>query len=77
MTTDRSYRRARSTAAALQELEACAWSQFDPDVVRVLAELIGSGRVALERPAQLVAVAAPRIDSAMGVTGIEPVTSRV
>jgi HD-GYP domain-containing protein (c-di-GMP phosphodiesterase class II) len=77
MTTDRSYRRARSTAAALEELEACAGGQFDPDVVRVLAELIRSGRAALERPPQLVAVAALRTHSAMGVTGIEPVTSRV
>jgi HD-GYP domain-containing protein (c-di-GMP phosphodiesterase class II) len=59
MTTDRSYRRARPAAAALEELEACAGSQFDPDVVRVLAGLIRSGRTGLERPPQLVAVTAP------------------
>ena len=59
MTTDRSYRRARSVGAALQELEACAGSQFDPEVVRVLTEVIRSGRAGLERPPQLVALPAP------------------
>jgi HD-GYP domain-containing protein (c-di-GMP phosphodiesterase class II) len=58
LTTDRSYRRARSVAASLDELEACAGSQFDPEVVRVLTDLIRSGRAGLERPPQLVAVAA-------------------
>jgi HD-GYP domain-containing protein (c-di-GMP phosphodiesterase class II) len=58
MTTDRSYRRARSVAAALDELEACAGSQFDPQVVRVLTDVIRSGRAGLERPPQLVALAA-------------------
>jgi HD-GYP domain-containing protein (c-di-GMP phosphodiesterase class II) len=58
MTTDRSYRRAVSTRAALEELEACAGSQFDPDVVRVLTELIRSGSVGLERQPQLVAIPA-------------------
>jgi putative nucleotidyltransferase with HDIG domain len=33
MTEDRPYRRARSAAEALAELEACAGTQFDPDVV--------------------------------------------
>jgi HD-GYP domain-containing protein (c-di-GMP phosphodiesterase class II) len=58
MTTDRSYRRALSIRAALEELEACAGSQFDPDVVRVLTELIRSGKVGLERQPQLVAIPA-------------------
>ena len=58
MTTDRSYRRALSIRAALEELEACAGSQFDPDVVRVLTELIRSGSVGLERQPQLVAIPA-------------------
>ena len=56
MTTDRSYRRARSVAAALEELEACAGSQFDPEVVHVLTKLVRSGRAGMERPAQLVAL---------------------
>src|SRR5919201_4495901 len=33
MTTDRSYRRARSREAALEELRACSGTQFDPRVV--------------------------------------------
>ena len=56
MTTDRSYRRARSVAAALEELEACAGRQFDPVVVHVLTKLVRSGRAGMERPAQLVAL---------------------
>jgi len=36
MTTDRPYRRARPPLAALEELQHCAGSQFDPDVVRAL-----------------------------------------
>jgi len=36
MTSDRPYRRAMTVAAALEELDAKAGSQFDPDVVRVL-----------------------------------------
>jgi HD-GYP domain-containing protein (c-di-GMP phosphodiesterase class II) len=33
MTTDRPYRAARSAEEALAELELCAGTQFDPDVV--------------------------------------------
>jgi putative nucleotidyltransferase with HDIG domain len=36
MTTTRSYRAAMSTAAARAEMERCAGSQFDPEVVRAL-----------------------------------------
>ena len=36
MTTDRSYRKARSTAEALAELERCAGTQFDPKVVAAI-----------------------------------------
>ncbi|HEU4707390.1 MAG TPA: HD-GYP domain-containing protein [Solirubrobacterales bacterium] len=43
MTTTRSYRKAMSTEVALAELRACAGSQFDPEVVDVLVELIESG----------------------------------
>jgi putative nucleotidyltransferase with HDIG domain len=38
MTTDRSYRRALSEAAAVAELERCAGAQFDPEIVRVFVE---------------------------------------
>jgi HD-GYP domain-containing protein (c-di-GMP phosphodiesterase class II) len=40
MTTDRSYRPAMTTAAALAELQRCAGSQFDPRVVTCLSATI-------------------------------------
>ncbi|MGN6256756.1 MAG: HD-GYP domain-containing protein [Solirubrobacterales bacterium] len=45
MTTTRSYRKAMGTEAAVAELRACAATQFDPEVVAALVELIESGRV--------------------------------
>jgi HD-GYP domain-containing protein (c-di-GMP phosphodiesterase class II) len=45
MTTNRAYREAMSTEAALAELRACTGTQFDPEVVIALTELIESGRV--------------------------------
>jgi len=38
MTTDRSYRRALAEQVAVAELERCAGTQFDPEVVRVFCE---------------------------------------
>jgi HD-GYP domain-containing protein (c-di-GMP phosphodiesterase class II) len=43
MTTDRSYRKARSTGEAIAELRRCSGTQFDPDVVEVLVGIIGEG----------------------------------
>jgi HD-GYP domain-containing protein (c-di-GMP phosphodiesterase class II) len=43
MTTDRPYRKARSADEALQEMEACAGSQFDTDVVAALALVVLRG----------------------------------
>ena len=40
MTTDRPYRKARSSEAALEELRACAGTQFDPVVVEAVARVI-------------------------------------
>jgi HD-GYP domain-containing protein (c-di-GMP phosphodiesterase class II) len=40
MTTTRSYRKAMPTAVALRELRSCAGTQFDPQVVEVLAALV-------------------------------------
>ncbi|HEU5254143.1 MAG TPA: HD-GYP domain-containing protein [Solirubrobacterales bacterium] len=44
MTTTRSYRKAMGTDAAVAELRRCAGTQFDPEVVAVLTELVESGR---------------------------------
>jgi len=40
MTTDRSYRRARSVADAVTEMRACAGSQFSPEVVSALVRVV-------------------------------------
>ncbi|MGN6557217.1 MAG: HD-GYP domain-containing protein [Solirubrobacterales bacterium] len=45
MTTTRSYRKAMDTEAALEELRRCAGTQFDPEVVAVLVDLVESGQV--------------------------------
>jgi putative nucleotidyltransferase with HDIG domain len=42
MTTDRSYRRARPLEVAARELRANAGSQFDPDVVDALLDVVGA-----------------------------------
>ena len=41
ITSDRPYRRARSFQEALEEIRRCSGSQFDPQVVETLSELIG------------------------------------
>ncbi|MEU6378656.1 HD-GYP domain-containing protein [Streptomyces sp. NPDC046909] len=41
MTSTRSYRRARPVPAALEELERCAGSQFDPRMVTALVRALG------------------------------------
>jgi HD-GYP domain-containing protein (c-di-GMP phosphodiesterase class II) len=41
MTTDRPYRRARSTSEAVEELRANAGAQFDPSIVAALIDVIG------------------------------------
>ena len=40
MTTDRPYRAARSADEALHEMEVCAGTQFDPDVVSALGAVV-------------------------------------
>jgi HD-GYP domain-containing protein (c-di-GMP phosphodiesterase class II) len=40
MTTDRSYRKARSAAEAAEELRACAGTHFDPRVVSALLAVL-------------------------------------
>jgi HD-GYP domain-containing protein (c-di-GMP phosphodiesterase class II) len=46
MTSDRPYRPALSQSDAVAELERCAGSQFDPDVVAVFAEVWRQGALA-------------------------------
>jgi HD-GYP domain-containing protein (c-di-GMP phosphodiesterase class II) len=43
MTSTRPYRTAMTVEAALEELERCAWTQFDPTVARVLAAHVREG----------------------------------
>jgi HD-GYP domain-containing protein (c-di-GMP phosphodiesterase class II) len=45
MTTKRSYRKAMGTEAAIAELRRCAGTQFDPQVVDILVDLVESGQV--------------------------------
>jgi HD-GYP domain-containing protein (c-di-GMP phosphodiesterase class II) len=60
MTTNRSYRAARSVPDALAELEACVGTHFDPQVVSALAAAVRSGPEWATRPADLLAAAEPR-----------------
>jgi len=46
MTSDRSYRRALPEAAAVVELERCAGTQFDPEIVSVFVESWRDGSLA-------------------------------
>jgi len=41
MTTDRPYRKARSSAEAVAELRRCAGTHFDPTVVEAVASVVG------------------------------------
>ena len=43
MTSDRSYRKALNQEEALQEITKCSHSQFDPQVVAVLVEIVNTG----------------------------------
>jgi HD-GYP domain-containing protein (c-di-GMP phosphodiesterase class II) len=59
MTTDRPYRRARSQAEALVELQACAGTHFDPRVADALVRLVRSGGIGPERVAEIVSLPQP------------------
>jgi HD-GYP domain-containing protein (c-di-GMP phosphodiesterase class II) len=51
MTTDRSYRSAMPLAAALLELQACAGTQFDPEVAAALGVVVDELYASLPLPA--------------------------
>jgi HD-GYP domain-containing protein (c-di-GMP phosphodiesterase class II) len=51
MTTDRSYRAALPHQTAVAELRRCAGTQFDPDVVAALIEVVGTEQPAVLAPA--------------------------
>jgi HD-GYP domain-containing protein (c-di-GMP phosphodiesterase class II) len=55
ITSDRPYRRALPAVHAIAELERCAGTQFDPEIVRVFVEAWRDG--ALEMPGALRAAA--------------------
>ena len=48
MTSPRVYRKALPVEFAKEELEKCAGTQFDPDVVSVMLELIDEEAVPVE-----------------------------
>jgi putative nucleotidyltransferase with HDIG domain len=48
MTSPTSYKPARPLAAAVRELEACAGTQFDPELVRRFVELIDEGELGIQ-----------------------------
>ena len=62
MTTDRSYRRALPVADAIAELERCAGSQFDPDVVQALVAV--AVEAVPQAPAWQLSLTEPEADPA-------------
>jgi HD-GYP domain-containing protein (c-di-GMP phosphodiesterase class II) len=51
MTSDRPYRPARSVAQAVEELDRCAGTQFDPEVAVVFLAALEAGAVSLRTAA--------------------------
>jgi len=56
MTARRAYKRRRSAQEAIGELERCAGSQFDPQVVEALVALWGRGELPVEASVEQAAV---------------------
>jgi putative nucleotidyltransferase with HDIG domain len=59
MRTDRAYRKALSPEVALQELKANAGLQFDPDIVELLAKVVGEASTEHDPPTGSVKVSQP------------------
>jgi diguanylate cyclase (GGDEF)-like protein/putative nucleotidyltransferase with HDIG domain len=53
ITSDRPYRAARSVDEAVEELQRCAGTQFDPVVIEALVAEINETRVLLQQPSSL------------------------
>ncbi|UQX02911.1 HD-GYP domain-containing protein [Streptomyces sp. RerS4] len=66
MTSTRSYSRARPVPTALAELERCAGTQFDPEMVRALVDAIGrhGWHPVVTSDADLQVIAADAVDAA-------------
>jgi HD-GYP domain-containing protein (c-di-GMP phosphodiesterase class II) len=47
MTSHRPYRRGRTMHEALQELQACAGTQYDPEIVGAFEQAVAEGRIRL------------------------------
>ena len=43
MTSPRSYRRGLSKAEAINELNRCAGTQFDPNITRIMIKMLNDG----------------------------------
>ena len=69
ITSERTYKRARSTEDALTELERCSASQFDPTLVAAFVTAMRHRKIAALSVEELDAVAAANGDSA---DAIEP-----
>ncbi len=63
MTSSRVYRDGRPIEEALEELERCAGSQMDPEVVAVLVELVRCGQLSLGDEESEPAVETPASDA--------------
>jgi putative nucleotidyltransferase with HDIG domain len=68
MTTTRSYRRAMPLGEAIAEMESCAGSHFDPQVVEALLRVLRSDRESAdhETPAASVHVSPPQLQAEWG-----------
>lgn len=62
MTTDRPYRPARSTEAALAELRRCAGSQFDPKLVESIHRLLAPRQPAQDWLSRIAAPPEPSVE---------------
>ena len=84
MRCDRPYRAGRPTQAALEEIEACAGTQFDPAVVEAFTEVVADARAGkvvgadgLRKKRLLVLLATLTIGGSSAVAGIPEVRDAI